>query len=117
MKWHNLMILLASLVLVAGAFASSPVDELDEFSIPDDIDDGELDEDEEILRLLEDNRIVSCARTREIIAKLTKLCELQKEDLKRENEHARDMASKYHAEHGLAAGTEPVRMICKFLVN
>lgn len=55
------MILLASLVLVVGVFADSPVDELDEFSIPDDIDDGELDEDEEILRLLEDNRIVSCA--------------------------------------------------------
>lgn len=36
------------------------------------------------------------------------------EELKRENEHARDMASKYHAEHGLAEGTESVRMICKF---
>lgn len=72
MKWPNLMILLASLVLVAGVFADSPVDELDEFSIPDDIDDGELDEDEEILRLLEDNRIVSCARGCEIFATITK---------------------------------------------
>lgn len=37
--------------------------------------------------------------------------------MKRENEHARDMASKYHAEHGLAEGTEPVRMICKIFNN
>lgn len=59
MKWHNLMILLATLVLVIGVTADSPSDELDEFSIPDDIDDGELDEDEEILRLLEEKRIVS----------------------------------------------------------
>lgn len=66
------MILLASLVLVVGVFADSPVDELDEFSIPDDIDDGELDEDEEILRLLEDNRIVSCAWGCEIFAIITK---------------------------------------------
>lgn len=41
----------------------------------------------------------------------------QLEDLKRENEHARDMASKYHAQHGLAEGTEPVRMICKSALN
>lgn len=53
MKWHNLMILLASLMLVAVAFAD------DEFEIPDDVDDDELDEDEEILRLLEEKRIVS----------------------------------------------------------
>ena len=52
MKWHNLMLLLASLMLIAGAFA-------DEFDIPDDIDDDDLDEDEEILRLLEEKRIVS----------------------------------------------------------
>jgi len=84
MKWRNLMILLASLMLVAVAFA-------DEFEIPDDIDDEDLDEDEEILRLLEEKKIT--------------------EDLKRENEHARELASKYHAEHGLAEGTEPVRMI------
>jgi len=84
MKWHKLMLLLASLMLIAGAFA-------DEFEIPDDIDDDDLDEDEEILRLLEEKRIL--------------------EDLKRENERARDMASKYHTEHGLAQGTESVRMI------
>lgn len=52
MKWHNLMILLASLMLVAVAFA-------DEIEIPDDIDDEDLDEDEEILRLLEEKKIVS----------------------------------------------------------
>lgn len=52
MKWHNLLILLASLMLVAVAFA-------DEFEIPDDIDDEDLDEDEEILRLLEEKKIVS----------------------------------------------------------
>lgn len=46
------MLLFASLLLVAGAFA-------DEFEIPDDIDDDDLDEDEEILRLLEEKRIVS----------------------------------------------------------
>jgi len=84
MKWRNLFILLASLMLVTVAFA-------DEFDIPDDIDDDDLDEDEEILRLLEQKRI--------------------SDDLKRENERARDLASKYHAEHGLAEGTEPVRMI------
>lgn len=53
MKWHNLMILLASLMLVAVAFA-------EEIEIPDDIDDDDLDEDEEILRLLEQKKIVSC---------------------------------------------------------
>lgn len=52
MKWHNLLLLLASLMLVAGVFA-------DDFEIPDDIDDEDLDEDEEILRLLETNKIVS----------------------------------------------------------
>lgn len=31
----------------------------DDFEIPDDIDDDDLDEDEEILRLLEEKRIVS----------------------------------------------------------
>lgn len=46
------MLLLASLMLVAGAFAQ-------EIEIPDEIDDAELDEDEEILRLLEEKRIVS----------------------------------------------------------
>lgn len=51
MKWHKLMILLASLMLVAVAFA-------EEIEIPDDIDDDDLDEDEEILRLLEEKRIV-----------------------------------------------------------
>lgn len=52
MKWHNLMLLLASLMLIASVFA-------EEIEIPDDIDDDDLDEDEEILRLLEDKRIVS----------------------------------------------------------
>lgn len=52
MKWHKLMILLASLMLIAGVFAE------DDFEIPDEIDDEELDEDEEILRLLEEKRIV-----------------------------------------------------------
>lgn len=35
MKWHKLMILLASLMLIAVAVA-------DEFEIPDDIDDDDL---------------------------------------------------------------------------
>lgn len=52
MKWHKLLILLASLMLVTVALA-------DDFEIPDDIDDDDLDEDEEILRLLEEKRIVS----------------------------------------------------------
>lgn len=43
------------------------------------------------------------------------MLQFQLEDLKRENERARDMASKYHAEHGLAEGTESVRMICESL--
>lgn len=69
MKWHYLMILLASLALIAGTFA-------EEIDIPEDIDEDELgeyigyffccnfncfsnlDEDEEILRMLEQKRIV-----------------------------------------------------------
>lgn len=39
------------------------------------------------------------------------------DDLKRENERARDLASKYHTEHGLVQGTESVRMICEFFVT
>jgi hypothetical protein len=54
MKWRNLLLLFASLAFVIGAYA----DELDDLDIPDDIDDDELDEDEEILRMLETNRIV-----------------------------------------------------------
>lgn len=45
-------------MLIVGAFA-------DEIDIPDEIDDDELDEDEEILRLLEQNRIVSRDRNSE----------------------------------------------------
>jgi hypothetical protein len=41
------------MAFVAGAVAEA------EFDIPDDIDDDDLDEDEEILRLLEEKRIVS----------------------------------------------------------
>lgn len=52
MKWHNLMLVMLGLMLIAGAFA-------DDFDIPDDIDEEDLDEDEEILRLLEEKRIVS----------------------------------------------------------
>jgi hypothetical protein len=52
MKWHNLLLLLASLMLIAVASAQ-------DIEIPDDIDDEDLDEDEEILRLLEEKRIVS----------------------------------------------------------
>lgn len=52
MKWHKLVILLASLMLIAVAYA-------DDFEIPDDLSDDDLDEDEEILRLLEEKRIVS----------------------------------------------------------
>lgn len=59
MKWHNLMILLASLMLVAVAFA-------DEIEIPDDIDDEDLDEDEEILRLLEEKKIVSLCKGKKL---------------------------------------------------
>lgn len=43
MKWHNLMILLASLALIAGVFA-------DELEIPEDIDEDELGKN--ILNLL-----------------------------------------------------------------
>jgi hypothetical protein len=64
MKWHNLMILLASLMLVAVTFA-------DEFEIPDDIDDDDLDEDEEILRLLEQKRIVRWNRKLKCARRLT----------------------------------------------
>ncbi|CRL07118.1 CLUMA_CG020115, isoform A [Clunio marinus] len=84
MKLRVLLILLASVLTMAYAFS-------EDFDIPDEIDDEELDEDEEILRLLEEKRIL--------------------EDLKRENEHARDLASKYHAEHGLVQGTDSIRMI------
>jgi hypothetical protein len=38
-------------------------------------------------------------------------------DLKRENERAREEASKYHAKHGLVEGTESVRMICMLNVK
>lgn len=53
MKWHKLLLLIAALTFVVGAIAES------EIEIPDDIDDEDLDEDEEILRLLEEKRIVS----------------------------------------------------------
>lgn len=82
MKWLNLLLILC----IVGTFAQ------DELDIPDDIDDDELDEDEEILRLLEDKKIL--------------------EDLKRENEKAREVAYKYHEEHGRVEGTE-TRMICE----
>lgn len=52
MKWHNLLLMIAAMAFVVGTFA-------DDFEIPEDIDDDELDEDEEILRLLEEKRIVS----------------------------------------------------------
>lgn len=52
MKWHKWLLLIASLTFIVGAFAES------EIEIPDDIDDEDLDEDEEILRLLEEKRIV-----------------------------------------------------------
>lgn len=82
MKWRNLLLLFASLAFVIGAYA----DELDDLDIPDDIDDDELDEDEEILRMLETNRIM--------------------EDLRRENEKAREVASKYKEEHGAILGAD-----------
>lgn len=132
MKWHNLMILLASLALFAVAFA-------DELEIPEDIDEDELgewtvdflwlqpkirfhilrlDEDEEILRMLEQKRIVRFdQRHGNCYANWQSEFEFQMDDLKRENEHARELASKYHAEHGLAEGTESVRMICKFRLS
>lgn len=53
MKWHKLLLMIAALAFIVGTFA-------DEIEIPDDIDDEDLDEDEEILRLLEEKRIVSC---------------------------------------------------------
>lgn len=54
MEWHKLLLLIASLAFIIGTFA-------EEIEIPDDfdIDDEDLDEDEEILRLLEEKRIVS----------------------------------------------------------
>lgn len=52
MKWHKLLLIIASLTFIVGAFAE------DEIDIPDDIDDDDLNEDEEILRLLEEKRIV-----------------------------------------------------------
>lgn len=51
MKWHNLLLVIAALAFVVGTYADS-------IEIPDDIDDDDLDEDEEILRLLEEKRIV-----------------------------------------------------------
>ena len=53
MKWHKLLLMIAALAFIVGTFA-------DEIEIPDDIDDEDLDEDEEILRLLEEKRIVRC---------------------------------------------------------
>lgn len=53
MKWHKLLLLIASLTFIIGAYAESDIE------IPDDIDDDEINEDEEILRLLEEKRIVS----------------------------------------------------------
>lgn len=80
MKWHRLLLVIASLAFIVGTFAS----EL-EFDI-DDLDEDDIFEDEEILRLLEEKRIM--------------------EDLKRENQKAREEAAKYHEQHGLAQGTE-----------
>ena len=53
MKWHKLLLMIAALAFIVVTFA-------EEIEIPDDIDDEDLDEDEEILRLLEEKRIVSC---------------------------------------------------------
>lgn len=53
MRKNTLLILVASLMFVIGVMAE------DSIEIPDDIDDEDLDEDEEILRLLEEKRIVS----------------------------------------------------------
>lgn len=53
MKWHILLLALASLAFVAGTFAKEEID-LEDI----DIDDEDLDEEEEILRLIEENRIV-----------------------------------------------------------
>jgi hypothetical protein len=76
MKWHKLLLMIAALAFIVGTFA-------EEIEIPDDIDDEDLDEDEEILRLLEEKRIM--------------------EDLNRENQKAREEASKYKQQHGEAA--------------
>lgn len=54
MKWNTLLVLIASLTFVMGSLAQ----DLDDIEIPDDIDDDDLDEDEEILRLIEEKRIV-----------------------------------------------------------
>lgn len=51
MKWHYLLLMIASFAFVIGTFA-------EEIEIPDDIGDDDLDEDEEILRLIEEKRIV-----------------------------------------------------------
>jgi hypothetical protein len=55
MKWNTLLVLIASLTFVMGTLAQ----DLDDIEIPDDIDDDDLDEDEEILRMIEEKRIVS----------------------------------------------------------
>lgn len=52
MKWHILMILFGSLMLLNSIMA-------DELDIPDDILDEELEDDEDILRILEEKKIVS----------------------------------------------------------
>lgn len=57
MKWNTLLVLVVSLTFVVGSLAQ----DLDDIDIPDDIDDDDLDEDEEILRMIEQNRIVSLA--------------------------------------------------------
>lgn len=56
MKWNTLIILIASLMFVMGSLAQ---DDADEIEIPDDISDDDLDDDEEILRLIEEKRIVN----------------------------------------------------------
>lgn len=87
MKWNTLLVLIASLTFVMGSLAQ----DLDDIEIPDDIDDDDLDEDEEILRLIEEKRI--------------------NEDLKRENERAQKEAAKYYEKYNLTAKAESVKMI------
>jgi len=52
MKWHKLLMLFACATFIAGVMAQ-------DIELPEDIDDEELDEDEDILRMLEEKRIVN----------------------------------------------------------
>lgn len=112
----KLLIVLSALLVISGVLAQDEFDNLEDLDL-DELDEDSLDEDEALLRMIEEKRIVS--KMQEVFNEncFTKKFYLKKQDLHRENQHARDMASKYRQQQQLGEGeeNEPMRTICKQL--